>query len=615
MRMRVYLFLSTILSGFGLCTLYAVDAGEKEGGIAWMTPELAPSIELHPSINHQAVSFKEDLIPEFTLKDHLGRQWGLDKDSSRKATVVMFVGCECPLARHYTARLHELQKQFSNAAVEWVLINSNQQDSLQKLKEFAKSQQISLPLLKDSGNKVADLFGAERTPEVFLLDDQHRVRYRGRVDDQYTYGRQRPRPTTTELKDALENLLSGKELSIDRTEVSGCIIGREFAGTSGEIDLSVTWSNQISRIMQKNCQSCHRAGEVGPFELMEYSDAVGWAGMIQEVVNQRRMPPWSANPEYGNFKNDCRLSEDEISLINRWVSNGAPEGHPTDLPPPAEFLKGWQIGEPDLVIPMAEKPFPVPATGTLEYKYFVVDPGFKEDKWVVAAECRPDQRSVIHHIIVGIRGEGDFGEGVHDQVQSDWIAATAPGSPPMILPEGYAKKIPAGRKLIFQMHYTPNGTATKDLSSIGLKFIEPEKVTHRVFTVKAANHRFRIPPGAAAHPVEAKMQFDRDAELISLFPHMHLRGKAFRYMAILPAGESEILLDVPQYDFNWQLGYELQTRRVFPKGTRIRCLAQFDNSENNIANPDPTAEVRWGDQTWEEMMIGYMNVALPVPKK
>ena len=185
----------------------------------------------------------------------------------------------------------------------------------------------------------------------------------------------------------------------------------------------------------------------------------------------------------------------------------------------------------------------------------------------------------------------------------------------MVLPAGYAKKIPAGSKLVFQMHYTPNGESVEDLSSIGLKFIPAEEVTHRVYTVKAANHRFRIPPGEANHPVKAKMKFDRDAELLGLFPHMHLRGKAFRYTANTPDGKQEILLDVPQYDFNWQNGYELATRRLFSKGTEIACLAHFDNSTENIANPDPKQEVRWGDQTWEEMMIGYMNVALPVKKK
>ncbi len=553
---------------------------------------------------------QDDTI-DFSLKDFEGRIWELQKLDQYQAIVVMFVGCECPLARLYTARLHELRNEFPADSVAWMLVNSNQQDSLSELKQFAKANQVSIPLLKDPGNRVADQFGADRTPEVFLLDRERKIRYRGRVDDQYTYGRQRPQATSKNLHDAIESLLDGREIATPQTTVSGCLIGREFAVATEAGDSAVTWTHQISRIMQQHCQSCHRAGEIGPFELTDYREVVGWAAMIQEVVNERRMPPWSANPEHGKFSNDCRLSEAEIRLINQWVSQGAPEGDLAELPPPATFASGWQMGEPDEIIPMAPKPFSVPATGTVEYKYFVVDPGFKEDKWVSAAECRPDKRAVIHHIIVGIRGAGDFGQGVHDQVQSDWIAATAPGSPPMVLPQGYAKKIPAGAKLVFQMHYTPNGVATEDLSSIGLKFIEPEQVTHEVLTVKAADGRFVIPPGSENHPVRASLKFDRDAELISLFPHMHLRGKSFRYTARLPNGDEEILLDIPRYDFNWQNGYELETIRKFPAGTRIICQAHFDNSTNNIANPDPTAEVRWGDQTWEEMMIGYMNVALP----
>ncbi len=259
---------------------------------------------------------------------------------------------------------------------------------------------------------------------------------------------------------------------------------------------------------------------------------------------------------------------------------------------------------------MADRPFRVPATGTVEYQYFEVDPGFTRDRWVSAAECRPGNRAVIHHIIVGIRGAGEFGENVHGELQSDWIAATAPGSPPMLLPDGYAKCVPAGSKLVFQLHYTPNGTATTDLSSVGLKFADADAVTHEVVTLKAINQEFRIPPGAGNHPVTARLRLDRDAELLSLFPHMHLRGTAFRYTALFPDGTAEILLDVPRYDFNWQNAYLLDEPRPLPAGTRFRCVAHFDNSEANLANPDPSQTVRWGDQTWEEMMIGYVNVAV-----
>jgi hypothetical protein len=261
---------------------------------------------------------------------------------------------------------------------------------------------------------------------------------------------------------------------------------------------------------------------------------------------------------------------------------------------------------------MSDEPFAVPATGTVPYQYFVVEPGFAEDKWIKAAECRPGNRAVVHHIIVGVKGEGEFGgRGVHDDVQSEWISATAPGAPPTVLPDGYAKFVPAGSKLIFQMHYTPNGTAQTDLSEIGLIFADPDAVTRRVLTLMAYYDNFRIPAGAANHRVVARYRFDRPVELLSLFPHMHYRGKSFQYEFRFPDGTKQTVLKVPNYDFNWQNIYELTQPRQLPAETRLKCTAHFDNSAANLANPDPTKMVTWGDQTWEEMMIGYFNVAVP----
>ena len=553
-------------------------------------------------------------IANSQVRDIHGTQHSLFADDAT-LTVVVFLGWECPLVRQYVPRLKELRSEFANRGVRWLAINSNQQDSLAELQHFARTFDWQIPILKDAGNQLADEFGAQRTPEVFLLDRDQTVVYQGRIDDQFTYGRQRPDVVTRFLADAIQETLQQQPVSLGYVEPAGCIIGRLFQSTESPTGQAITYSNQVSRIMQKNCATCHRPGEIGPFPLLEYDEVVGWAGMIQEVVNERRMPPWHANPAYGTFSNDCRLSEDEIEIINQWVEAGAPEGDLADLPGAVSYTEGWQIGQPDLVIPMSQNPYQVPATGTVEYEHFKVDPGFQEDKWICAAECRAGNRAVIHHIIVGVLGEGDFARqrgGIHEQVQSDWIAASAPGSPPMILPPGYAKFVPAGSKLVFQLHYTPNGTATEDISSIGLKFIDPASVTHRVLTLKAANTRFEIPAGAENHPVAAKTDSLEGGELLSLFPHMHLRGKSFRYTAVYPDSDPEVLLDVPTYDFNWQNAYLLGTPKALPAGTVIRCQAHFDNSDNNLANPDAAATVRWGDQTWEEMMIGYFNLAVPV---
>jgi peroxiredoxin len=546
-------------------------------------------------------------IDDFTLADVRGKTHSLADWKDRQLLVVAFVGVECPLVQQYASRLVEIAAQYDQRGVGVVAINANQQDSLAKMTHFERTHRIEFPLLKDPGNVVADRFAATRTPEVFLLDADRRVRYHGRIDDQFTYGKQRNAPEQHFLTAAIDQLLAGKEVATPETEPIGCLIGRVL---KPQPDSKVTYSNQISRIFNQRCVECHRPGEIGPFSLTSYAEAVGWAEMIDEVVSEERMPPWNANPAHGKFINDARLPDEEKQLIRAWVAAGAPEGDRAQLPPSPEFVEGWRIGEPDQIVYMADKPFKVPARGEVKYQYFVVDPGFKEDKWIQAAECRAGNRAVVHHIIVAVVPPGRRTPGGGGQLESDWLTATAPGARPLLLPEGMAKFVPAGGKLVFQMHYTPNGTAQEDRSCVGLVFADPKTVRREVATQKAANTRFVIPPGESNHRVEADFRFRDDAVMLAMFPHMHLRGKSFRYEAHYPDGRSEILLDVPQYDFNWQHAYAFAEPKRMPAGTRIHCTAHFDNSADNLANPDPTARVRWGDQTWEEMMIGYFDMAL-----
>ena len=544
-------------------------------------------------------------VATFALDDYRGKTWSLDDFKDRRALVVAFLGTECPLVGHYAPRLRELATKYNASGVGFIGIASNQQDSLAELAAFARRHKIEFPLLKDGGNKVADAFHAQRTPEVFVLDADRRVVYHGRIDDQFTYGIQRPKVSETYLVTALDQLLAGKKIETPQADSVGCLIGRVLKPKANS---DVTFSKHIASIFQTHCVSCHRPGEIGPFALTSYDEAVGWAAMIREVVAEQRMPPWHADSKHGEFINDTRLSDEEKDLIYRWVDAGAPQGDPKDLPAPREFTPGWQIGEPDAVVYMSEKPYNVPASGEVRYQYFITDPGFTEDKWIQAAECRPGNRAVVHHIIVGIVPEGaKRGQRTFGDLHSDWLTATAPGARPLILREGMAKLVPAGSKLVFQMHYTPNGTATQDRSCVGFKFADPKTVRRQVGTDKAANQGFRIPPGDGNHKVEASHTFGRDMLMLAMFPHMHLRGKAFRYTAIYPTGEREVLLNVPRYDFAWQNSYEFVEPKKMPKGTRLYCEAWFDNSEDNLANPDPTDTVRWGDQTWEEMMIGYFD--------
>lgn len=542
-----------------------------------------------------------DVAPAFQLNDYRGAAWSSDELKGKPAIVVAFLGTECPLVKLYAERLQQLANQYAAKNVAFIGINSNQQDSLVEIGHFVKENGLTFTMLKDAGNAVADQFGAERTPEVFVLDGNRKVQYHGRIDDQYTYGVQKQKAENRYLADAIDAVLAGKPVGIAHTDVVGCHIGRVLNAQS---DSEVTYSKQISRILNERCVSCHRPGEIGPFSLTNYSETVGWAEMIAEVVKEHRMPPWHADPAHGKFANDARLSETEQSQIKRWVDAGAPEGNPSDLPPPPKFVEGWRIGTPDMIVYMSEESFKVPANGEVRYQYFMVDPGFKEEKWVKAAECRPGNRAIVHHIIVAAGKGGRSGE----DIASDWLTATAPGARPLILPNGLAKRIPAGSKLIFQMHYTPNGKAQEDRSCVGLIFADPAEVKQEVITQKAANPRFRIPAGDSNHKVEADYRFEEDSLMLAAFPHMHLRGKSFLYTAHYPDGREETLLDVPRYDFNWQNSYVFAEPKRMPAGTRIHCVAHFDNSKENWANPDPTATVKWGDQTWEEMMIGYFDM-------
>ncbi len=546
-----------------------------------------------------------DALPKFTLQDYRGSSWSLDEVRDKKVVIIAFLGTECPLVKSYAERLQKMSDEYADRGVTLVGINANQQDSLAEIGHFVKSNNLRFTMLKDAGNIVADQFGAERTPEVFVLDADRRVRYHGRIDDQFTYGVQRPGPERKFLAEAIDAILAGKSVATPETEAIGCHIGRVLTPRP---DSEVTYSKQISRILNTRCVDCHRAGEIGPFALTSYAETVGWAEMIAEVVREKRMPPWHANPAHGTFANDSRLSDEERMLIQSWFEAGAPEGNPQDLPPPRQFVDGWRIGKPDMIIHMSDEPYAVPASGEVRYQHFVVDPGFKEDKWVKAAECRPGNRAVVHHIIVAAGNRDRVAQRFNDEVASEWLAATAPGARPMILPAGLAKRIPAGSKIVFQIHYTPNGKAQEDRSSIGLIFADPSEVKKEILTQQAANSRFRIPPGDANHKVEADYRFEEESLMLALFPHMHLRGKSFLYTAHYPDGNTETLLDVPHYDFSWQNSYVFTEPKKMPAGTRIHCVAHFDNSKENWANPDPTATVRWGDQTWEEMMIGYFDM-------
>ena len=430
------------------------------------------------------------------------------------------------------------------------------------------------------------------------------------------------------------------QLSLIALTLSGSI-----AATAGSVSSTPTYYKDIAPLMQNRCQECHRSGEVAPMSFMSYDQVRPWAKAIKNAVLTKKMPPWFADPHFGKFSNDRSLSQHEIDTLIAWIDGGAKEGDKKDAPQPRQFAEGWQIGQPDLVLQMPIA-VDIPATGVVDYTYVVIPTGFTEDKWVQFAEARPDARSAMHHVIAFLRPPGnhwlkDAKPGVpfipehwggardqakqdkpagqantnqtnkaslEDQLPGELLVGFAPGLPPTECKPGEAKLVKAGSDIILQLHYTPNGKATTDRSRIGLIFAK-EPPQRRVMTMNAMNVFLKIPPGDGNYETHAHATIPQDVTLVNMMPHMHLRGKDFLYTAVYPTGEKQVLLNVPHFDFNWQLAYVEEQELLLPKGTRIECVAHYDNSPNNPANPDATKEVRWGDQTWEEMMIGWFDVS------
>jgi peroxiredoxin len=559
-------------------------------------------------------------VKAFTLKDSAGKAWSLADAQGKKAVVVLFLGTECPINNQYLPRLADLHKTYGDR-VAFVGINSNVHDTPTRIAGHLKANGIPFPVLKDSANVVADDFGARRTPEAFVLSPSGKVLYQGRIDDQIGIGYKRKAPSRGDLEEAIKEVLAGKAVSKPQTDVAGCIIARAIEPKKTG---TITWTKQVSRVFQERCQECHRPGQVGPMPLLTFEDALSWSEMIREVVSEKRMPPWHADPKHGKFLNDRSLTAQQRDTILGWIEQGCPKGDMADLPSAKKWETGWGIGKPDVVFEMPTE-YTVPAEAGksgIAYKYFVVPTKFTEDRWVQAAEARPGAREVVHHIIVYIVDRSRLGRGLgggrtgeaRDGIGNGFLVAYAPGDMPLRLEPGQAKKVPKGAALAFQMHYTPDGVERKDRSAVGLIFAkQPPK--HEVRTRSVAQRWINIPPGATNEEVTSRSTFDRDAELLSMMPHMHLRGKDFKYVVVFPDGKKETLLSVPRYDFNWQSNYRLTKPLRLPAGTRIECTAHFDNSDGNPNNPDPKARVRWGDQTWQEMMIGFVDYAYVGEKK
>ena len=543
--------------------------------------------------------------------DFQGKDWAWSELAGEKGTVVVFLGTQCPLAKLYTPRIEELSTKYAKSGMRFVAVDPNVQDSLAEMGAHARKHQLTIPFIKDPDQSLADLLGATRTPEVCVLDTNAQLRYRGRIDDQFGIGYAKEKGTASELIDAIEAILSGREVPTALTAAPGCLIGRvHHKKSDAATGVPITYAEHVAPVLQAHCVSCHREGDIGPMDLSTYEDAAAWADMIVEVTQNRTMPPWHATQDHAKFANDRMLSEKELSILEQWATGGTESGDLQKVAKPIAATSGWLLSkEPDLVIPMSEEAYRVPKEGTINYQYFRADVGNDKDLWVRGLEILPGARDVVHHVLVFVAPKGarkrDLGGA------RTFFAGYVPGTRAELMPSGYAKRIPANSELVFQVHYTPNGTATEDLSKLGLLFTDEQSVTHEVITTSAVNLRFSIPPGAANHAVTATLPEKLpECELLSFSPHMHVRGKSFKYTIVYPGKRREVVLDIPHYDFNWQTEYRLASPIQVPAGTRMRCDATFDNSDGNLNNPNSKAWVSWGDQTYEEMMIGYFHYAV-----
>ena len=531
----------------------------------------------------------------------------IEFDTSARCHVIAFLGAGCPVARQYAGRLEAIAADYADQGVRVIGVDANRQDSADEFLAAAREMEVTFPLVMDSRQRIARALGATRTGGVVVIDQLGNVAYAGRVDDQFTPGVARPAATTHELTAALDDLLAGRPIAVPRTEPVGCLI--TFDRDSDLVaEAAPTFHRDIVPLLQTHCLECHRSGEIGPFDVSTLDEVRGWAAMMLETMEQQRMPPWHAAPEHGSFKNARQLPAEATALFRTWLEAGMPAGDPTTSPPGPALVEGWRLPRaPDAIVPLGRRPYRVPASGTVDYQYFVADPHFEDETWVSAAQCVPGAPSVVHHGIVFVRPES-----LSDFRGMSFVTAYVPGQRATAFPLGHARRIPARSKFVFQMHYTPDGREREDLTSVGVVTMPREEVTHEVVTLAAIDQDFEIPPHAANHEVRAELKgFSTGSTLLAVSPHMHLRGKAFEVRA-RRGSETETLLSVPHYDFNWQHTYEFTEPLPLDGIDALEIVARFDNSAANPTNPDPAETVMWGEQTWEEMALAFVEVAKPL---
>lgn len=536
-------------------------------------------------------------IPRLTFKDIRYLSRSLDDLPNKTAYVLVFTSVDCPLAQRYMPTLKELEQSFRDRGVQFIAVNASSADSIMQMAEHAMQFGIEFPVLKDFDARCAKLLGVTRTPESVVLDSQKRLRYRGRIDDQYRIGGTQSTTVRHDLKNAIEEVLGNRAVTTPETPVEGCLINQAKPQPPAAV---VNYADHVAPLVRQHCVPCHRPGTSAPFALTTYQAVASRAEMIAEVVAERRMPPWYGSESHDQFVNRRALTPDQQTLIMHWAESGTPRGDESKLPPlelpPAD--EKWLIGTPDLTI-QESKTHELPADGIIPYQYVILPYIFPKETWIRSAQILPDNPRVVHHCNMA------FVTAVEGFKASNFITGIVPGGEPLTMEQGTAYRLPAGATLVLQVHFVTTGKPETCRITVGINYASGV-VQRRLQHIRLDNSSFAIPPGAPAHPVGDTRTLDCDAVGVGLFSHMHVRGKDMTFIAHKPDGTSDTMLVIPNYSFDWQHAYrwEPNTKRL-PKGTRIECLAHYDNSNFNPFNPDPTATVKEGPQTFHEMMNGF----------
>jgi thiol-disulfide isomerase/thioredoxin len=541
-----------------------------------------------------------DIVPELRFKDIRALPRTLSDFGKKRAYVFVFTTTSCPLVRRSIPKLIELDARYAAQDVQFVAVNVGADDTIRDMAAQAIELDAAFAFVKDVDLSCAKALGVTRTPGVAMLDADRKLVYRGRIDDQLRLGGARPEPTRRDLEEAIRETLAGQGVSVAETAVDGCTIEAPLPPSAKRPD--PTYHQDVAPILQRRCVNCHVEGTAAPFALITYRDAVSHAEMIAEVVADQRMPPWFANPKHGKFQNDPSLSVAERETIVHWVRSGRAEGDaPETAAEPAKAATRWRIGEPDLIVTMLEE-HTIPATGFVPYRNALLPHVFLADTWVEAVEIRPQNPAVVHHCnmaFVTPKGAGEH----------TFITGHVPGGQPMDMgrfDNGSAILIPKLAALGLQIHYTTTGKEETCRIQVGLRF--PRRpVQKQLRHLLLDPHRIAIPPGHGAFAIQAGKTLDRDITLMGMFTHMHVRGKDMTFYAVAPDKSRETLLQIANYNFEWQLGYEIEPgQKRLPKGTVIEAVAHYDNSAFNPYNPDPKRTVPWGQQTYDEMFNGFV---------